>query len=70
VGADKNGHPYRHCPDCNAQYFTRGDPGRIAKLKEKMRPIKPIADPAPAAPVADVLPVKKRGALDGLFDKK
>ncbi len=65
VGEDKNGHPYRHCPDCNAQYFTRGDPGRIAKLKEKMRPVK-TGEPAQDLPATP----KKRGALDGLFDPK
>jgi hypothetical protein len=42
VGVDKNGNPYRYCPECNAQYFTRGDARRAANLKSKMRPIAPV----------------------------
>jgi hypothetical protein len=65
VGEDKNGHPYRHCPDCNAQVFTRGDPVRVGNMRKKMRPVKS----APSLPEKkpDSLPAKKPGALDGLF---
>lgn len=65
VGEDKNGNPYRHCPDCNAQFFTRGDATRVKNLKAKMRPI----NPAPGDPAqAPVLP-KKRGALEEYMEK-
>jgi hypothetical protein len=69
IGEDKNGNPYRHCPDCNAQYFTRGDPARVANLRKLMRPVK--ADPAPAPKKnPDPAPVKKRGVLDEFFGAK
>jgi hypothetical protein len=34
---DKNGKPYRYCPNCNAQYFSR-DAARAKNLLAKMRP--------------------------------
>lgn len=49
IKRDKSGHPYRYCPDCNAQYFTRGDPRRVANLLRKMTP-------APAAAAAEAVP--------------
>lgn len=77
VKTDKNGHPYRYCPDCQAQYFTRGDDRKAKNLLAKMRPVtvteeKPAdpapVDPAPAdpAPKADAAPepapkAKKKG---------
>jgi hypothetical protein len=69
VGEDKNGHPYRHCPECNAQVFTRGDPVRVVNMKKKMRPVKSAGNPAPVAPAGatTAAPAKKPGALDGLF---
>lgn len=51
VKEDKNGHLYRWCPDCNAQYFTRGDDRRMRNLRAKMRPLPPAAA-VPAAPPA------------------
>ena len=52
VGEDKNGHPYRFCPDCNAQYFTRGDEIKVKNLRAKMRPLTglPNEPPKPADP--------------------
>lgn len=63
IKVDKAGNPYRWCPDCNAQYFTRGDPRRVKNLASKMTPIAvsagdatggagAIKAPAPAAPPA------------------
>ena len=44
VKQDKNGHHYRYCGLCNAQYFTRGDEVRERNLLAKMRPIAPATD--------------------------
>lgn len=49
VKEDKNGHLYRWCPDCNAQYFTRGDDRRMKNLREQMTPL-----PAPSSEPAKV----------------
>lgn len=49
IKIDKSGHPYRWCPDCNAQYFTRGDPRRVENLKRKMTA---AASPEPEAKAA------------------
>lgn len=58
VKADKSGHPYRYCPDCNAQYFTRGDPVRVANLQKRMRA-------APNQAAADVAKGADPGAEKG-----
>lgn len=54
IKVDKAGNPYRWCPDCNAQYFTRGDPRRVANLASKMTPVTVSAgekeSSGPAAP--------------------
>ena len=39
VKTDKNEHPYRYCPNCNTQTFTRGEPKRIANMLKKMQPV-------------------------------
>jgi hypothetical protein len=51
VKADRNGHAYIHCTDCNAQTFTRND-YRDKQLRGRMRPAagaptEPTAEPAP-----------------------
>ena len=51
VKEDKNGHAYRFCPECTAQYFTRGG-DREAALRAKLKPAAvpaqaPAATPAP-----------------------
>jgi NMD protein affecting ribosome stability and mRNA decay len=55
VKEDKNGHAYVHCPDCNAQVFTRND-HRDLHLRRRMRPVTvTVTDTAPeAAPEAPV----------------
>ena len=63
VKEDKNGHPYRFCPDCNAQQFTRGDELRIANMFKKMRPVKSAAAPAPEQKPA--APARGAGTLLG-----
>jgi len=64
VGEDKSGHPYRYCPDCNAQYFPRSDTTRVANLKKKIRPAGGVPSPSPVPAAAAP---KKKGALDGFF---
>lgn len=58
IKRDKAGNLYRYCPDCNAQYFTRGDPKRSANLERHLnKPAPaPAADPAPAAAPAPAKP--------------
>jgi hypothetical protein len=59
---DKNGNPYRYCPDCSAQYMTHGRPHKVANLQAKMRPIAAAiaeAFPAPVSPLADTPPETK-----------
>lgn len=55
VKTDKNEHAYIHCPDCNAQVFTR-NAHRDTNLRKRMRPVtvtvteptqQPEAQPAP-----------------------
>jgi hypothetical protein len=49
VKADKSGQPYRFCPECTAQYFTRG--GVKAKnMLAAMRPLQPVTVTIPASP--------------------
>jgi hypothetical protein len=68
IGEDKGGNLYRFCPDCNAQYFTRGREGALANLRKQMRPVK--VEPAKPAAPATVAAPKKRGALDELLGHK
>lgn len=49
IKEDKNGHPYRYCPDCNVQTFSRGEPKRAKNMLAKMRPLPGNSNPAPAA---------------------
>lgn len=42
VRPDKSGSPYRFCPDCTAQYFTRGQPEKVRNLMSKVRLSKPV----------------------------
>jgi hypothetical protein len=51
VKEDKNGHAYAHCPDCNAQVFTRNT-HRDTNLRKKMRAVTVTVteQPAPTAP--------------------
>lgn len=48
VRPDKSGAPYRFCPDCTSQYFTRGVPHKVKNLLAKVRKSEPL--PAPAIP--------------------
>lgn len=52
VRPDKSGAPYRFCPDCTAQYFTRGGEKAKNLLAKVRRPAQP------AASVAAVVPTK------------
>src|SRR4030067_1338497 len=45
VRPDKSGSPYRFCPECTAQYFTRGAPLKVKNLLAKVR--KAASGPAP-----------------------
>lgn len=49
----ENAHPYRHCPDCGAQYFPRNKT-QAAQLLEKVRPESntPPPKPTPGEPGA------------------
>lgn len=82
IKTDKEGaHPYRHCPDCSAQYFTRSTL-QAANLRKMMRPATPAPgqtptpDPVPAPAAAPVkvdppAPPKKKGLfaeLAGVLD--
>lgn len=56
--------PYRYCPECSAQYYTRTN-RQAADLMAKTRD-KPAPAAAPAAPPA---PAPARGGfLAGVFD--
>lgn len=73
VRPDKSGAPYRFCPDCTAQYFSRGVPHKVKNLLSKIRPVAhqvtvvnppPAANdevkpPVPAAPVKPAKPARK-----------
>lgn len=61
VRPDKSGAPYRFCPDCTAQYFSRGVPHKVKNLLAKVRKVEegvgmaaPVSESAsaqaPAAP--------------------
>lgn len=52
IKEDKNGHPYRYCPDCNVQTFSRGEPKRAQNMLKKMRPLPGNGNTEPAAPAA------------------
>jgi len=39
VRPDKSGAPYRFCPDCTAQYFSRGVPHKVKNLLSKIRQV-------------------------------
>lgn len=46
IRPDKGGNPYRFCPDCTAQYFSRGVPHKVKNLLAQIRePDKPAASP-------------------------
>lgn len=73
IKAQKNGRPYRYCPECNAQYFARDDrqeKNLLEKIGTAQRPLDkpagvtkevPPRDPV-AAPVVPVLEVKSKKA--------
>lgn len=50
IKADKNGNPYRYCPDCSAQYMTHGRPHKVANLTARMRPIAAAVQALPGQP--------------------
>lgn len=51
IKTDKDGaNPYRHCPDCGAQYFARSS-RQAENLRKKMRP---EGAPVPAPELAQV----------------
>lgn len=57
IRPDKGGNPYRFCPDCTAQYFSRGVPHKVKNLLAKIRKKEP--DKPQAAPVSlPVVPAK------------
>jgi hypothetical protein len=63
IKTDKEGaHPYRHCPECGAQYFPRNkqqaDDLRAKLRAEKAAPDTPPASEAgtPAGPAAETTP--------------
>jgi hypothetical protein len=68
IKKDKNGYPYRYCPDCNVQTFSRNKPKVAAAMLAKMRPLagnsnsqeKPAPAPAPKAPA----PAPKKAGFD------
>lgn len=55
IKSDKDGaNPYRHCPDCGAQYFTRNK-AQADNLRAKLNaqaPTPPAPQPEPEAPQA------------------
>lgn len=54
VRPDKSGSPYRFCPDCTAQYFSRGGEKAKALLSKVRRTVKPpLVEPAAAVDVLD-----------------
>lgn len=62
VRNDKSGSPYRFCPDCTGQYFTRGAPDKVKNLLAKVRqaaaPV--VASVAPAVQVPEQKTVPDR----------
>ncbi len=52
VRPDKSGSPYRFCPDCTAQYFSRGG----EKAKALMLKVRPTAKPPLVEPAAVDVP--------------
>lgn len=65
IRADKNGHLYRYCPDCSAQYFTRGELVREKNLRARMRPVtEPVTEAGQGAPRPPVAahPIKPQPA--------
>ena len=60
IRPDKSGAPYRFCPDCTAQYFTRGNP---VKVKNLMARIVPVAVPVKVEPVP--VPANEPGNFGG-----
>lgn len=70
VKEQKNGKPYRYCPECDAQYFARSDAaaaallakiGRAPKLADEQGAAPAAKPAAPAAPAA--APAAKRSGL-------
>lgn len=59
VRPDKSGSPYRFCPDCTAQYFSRGNEQKKANLLKQIRK-RPEAAP----------PVIAGGAVTGTASKE
>ena len=55
VKLDKNGKPYRYCPECNAQFFPRS-PEAQQRLMHRMRPV--TGSSAAAPPAAPAKPAK------------
>ena len=57
---DKEGSkPYRHCPDCGAQYFPRNTL-QAENLKKVLRPENPAPEPTPTEPAPTEKRVKYR----------
>lgn len=77
VKADKNGFPYRYCPECCAQYFTHGVPDKVKRLLTKIRagsaPPAPAPDPAPppeqnpAPPAPEPAPAPRKNSWECMF---
>ena len=73
VKAQKNGKPYRYCPECDAQYFARSDAAAAALMGKIGKTwTAPVADaanapaPAPAAKPAPAPAAKRSGLADAL----
>lgn len=63
IRPDKGGNAYRFCPDCTAQYFSRGVPHKVKNLLNKIRKAEPEKPAAPA--LAAALPVAPSKASEG-----
>lgn len=63
IKRDKASHPYRYCPNCNMQSFTRGDAVRVKNMLGKMRPVNAEL-PAQTAQVA--ASAKKEFSMESL----
>lgn len=70
IKTDKeNAHPYRHCPDCGAQFFTKNKL-QADNLLTMTRAEKPVENVLPAEPikteVLEPVPAKKAKYILGV----
>ena len=57
IRPDKGGAPYRYCPDCYAQYFSRGAPHKVKNLLAKIRAMAAEISPPTPPIIAAIVPV-------------